>query len=236
MNIIERVISEAILKILWYIVLGMIASMVLIMIGLQEYALWAILPLFIWIALKKVDVSEKNANSYLMKFWGTKKREAMLSDNEEEAEQQINNLIEKINAGEYSIPVPIRLNDNEKAYLMMSGAEWHETRSTTRSISYGNIQQTFKLTDGLKIRLGNVKPIPHKKSEFTKIASGDFYITNKRIMLVSPTETRKIEKRDLVNINLFKDGILIQKDSGKAVLIPMQEEAAIISKAILDNI
>lgn len=233
---VETIINQVVLRFLWYIILGTITAMVVGMLGLQEYSQFPLLGVMLFVIFKKADVSDKNTASFLMKFWKTEKRVGMLSDDPEIAEQQLNTLIEQIKSGEHRIEVPIRLDESENAHFMMSNAQWHETRSTTKSISYGNIQQTFKLTDGLKIRLGNIKPIPHKKSEFTPIAQGDFYITNKRVLLVSPTETKKIEARNILNINLFSDGILIQRDSGKAVLIPMREDVAIVAKSILDNI
>lgn len=233
---IEKIVNQIVLKFLWYIIIGMIAILIAGLLGIKEYTQYILMVVLIFVIFKKVDVSKQNSAPFLMKFWKSEKRVGMLSDDPVEAEQQLNNLIEKIKSDEYSLEVPIKLNQNEKAYFMLSNSEWHETRSTTKSISYGNIQQTFKLTDGLKIRIGNIKPIPHKKSEFTKIAQGDLYITNRRLFLVSPTETKKIENNSILNINLFSDGVLIQRDSGKAVLIPMDEDAAIIAKSIIDNI
>lgn len=232
----NKIVYQIVLRFLWYMILSFIVMILAGILGMKDYIQYLLMAVFIFVLVKKVDVSKKNAANFLMKFWKTEKRVSMLSDDPEEAEQQINNLINKIKDGEYSLDVPIRLDDSEKSYFMMSNAEWHETRYTTKSISYGNIQQTFKITNGLKIRIGNIKPIPHKKSEFTLISQGDFYITNKRVLLVSPTETKKIEIRNILNINLFSDSILIQRDSGKAVLIPMEEDVAIVAKSILDNI
>lgn len=219
------------LKTIWFFILYFIIAIVMAVIKSIELLPIAMILILIYVYRKKTNIKDTSV-SYLMRFF----IEPSAVENKEEFEEKLNSLIEKIKDEQYSIDVPIRLNNNETAYFEMQNAEWHETRSTTKSISYGNIQQTFKLTKGLKIRVGNVKPIPHKKTEFTKIAQGDLYITNKRVFLVSPSETKKIEINNILNINLFKDGILVQRDSGKAVFIPMQEDTAMISKAILDNI
>lgn len=219
------------LKTIWFFILYFITAIILAVFKIFAFMPFATLLILAYVYTKKTDVKDKS-KSYLSRFF----IEPSVVEDKEEFEGKLNSLIEKIKDEQYSIDVPIRLNNNETAYFEMQNAEWHETRSTTKSISYGNIQQTFKLTKGLKIRVGNVKPIPHKKTEFTKIAQGDLYITNKRVFLVSPAETKKIEINNILNINLFKDGILVQRDSGKAVFIPMQEDAAMISKAILDNI
>jgi anti-sigma28 factor (negative regulator of flagellin synthesis) len=155
---------------------------------------------------------------------------------QEEENLKITNIINQIHDGNYSVDVSIKLNNDEKAYFFIVGAEWHETRSTMKSIPYMNLSHTFKIGKGTNFKIGNIKPLVHKKSEFTKIATGDFYVTSNRIMLVSPSETKKINLSSIINVSIFSDGILLQRDSGKSVFIPMNQDKAILAKAIIDNI
>lgn len=226
------------LKLLYFVIFGIVLVQGSLALGIkQENPIITILmlALIIYIVTKKIDISERNKKPFLLRFFGEYKApRRFLSNNDEEAEQQINTLIEQINNGEYSVDVSIKLT-NETAYLHLRDAEWQEIRATIKSVSYSNISQTFKIAGGLKLKLGNLKPVAHRQSEFTKIAKGDFYVTNKRVLLVSATETKKIDLNNILNVSLFKDGILIQRDSGKSIFIPMDEDAAMVSKAIIDN-
>jgi hypothetical protein len=200
---------------------------------IKQYALmFGIWLIFTYIIFKKVDLSDYRNN---LKIKIEEEKQRQLKKQEEE-NLKITNIINQIHDGNYSIDVPIRLNNSEKAYFFIVGAEWHETRSTMKSIPYMNLSHTFKIGKGTNFKIGNIKPLVHKKSEFTKIATGDFYVTSNRIMLVSPSETKKINLSSIINVSIFSDGILLQRDSGKSVFIPMNQDKAILAKAIIDNI
>ena len=232
-------LKKLFLKVFWWFVLSFVAFFIFALSKSENHGLIAIIWVIITIyaILKKIDLSEENNKPFLLKFFSYSSSSNLSNTkSQEELDLKITHLINQIHDGNYSIDVPIRLNTDEKAYLSINGAEWHETRVTMKSVSYGHLSQNFKIAKGLNFKIGNVKPIPHKKSEFTKIAEGDFYITSDRIMLVSPSETKKIDLKNILNVSIFKDGILLHRDSGKSVFIPMPQDVAFISKAIIDNV
>lgn len=114
--------------------------------------------------------------------------------------------------------INIKLPKTENCYIQQSNISWIERRSVTRRVNYGGVTARIKIAKGLYYTAGSIAPDIRKESIWKTIDSGEFYLTNKRLILVG-TKSRNIRLNKILNIELFKDGILITKDTGNPVLL-----------------
>lgn len=114
--------------------------------------------------------------------------------------------------------VNIRLPKTEKCFIQQHNINWIEQRSVTRRINYGGVTARVKIAKGLYYSAGSIAPDIRKENIWKSVDAGDFYLTNKRLILVG-TKSRNIPLNKILNIELFKDGILITKDTGRPVLL-----------------
>ncbi len=114
--------------------------------------------------------------------------------------------------------INIRLPKTETCYIQQENVSWIEQRSVTKRVNYGGVTARIKIVKGLYYSAGSIAPDIRKENVWKTVDAGDFYLTNKRLILVG-TKSRNIQLNKILNIELFKDGILITKDSGNPVLL-----------------
>jgi len=117
---------------------------------------------------------------------------------------------------------PINLQKNEKLYFTSFGSWWEE-RVVTKRVGYANVNARIKIVKGVKLNLGSLKAKPIKEDVLKKIHGGSFYLTNKRILLVSQKGTKNIRLNKILNIKIYSDGIDIIKDAGKPAFLKMED-------------
>lgn len=114
--------------------------------------------------------------------------------------------------------INIRLPKTETCYIQQHNVNWIEQRGVTKRVNYGGVTARIKIVKGLYYSAGSIASDVRKENVWKTIDAGDFYLTNKRLILVG-TKSRNIQLNKILNIDLFKDGILITKDSGNPVLL-----------------
>ena len=149
-------------------------------------------------------------------------------------------VIWRINNEELStIEIPLRLQKNEVCYYM-SQAGWYELRTGSTNIPYRGWRGSIKFGKRLYYRYGNIKYRRNVEQELTKIDTGIFYITNKRVIFTGQSKGNKnIQYSRILGIESYKNGIEIQKDAGKSPFIEIvgdiQILSAIFTRALSDS-
>ncbi|MCW0953232.1 hypothetical protein OIT44_03975 [Weissella ceti] len=119
----------------------------------------------------------------------------------------------------------ILLKKNEDLYFTLGVLEtdepiyWYEERTRTERVGYSGVTTNVRIMKGVSYRAGTVKPIKNTITENKIIRTGPLYLTNKRLIMLSDTKPGTIRLSSVVNIIPYSDGVCIQKDSGKDVVL-----------------
>lgn len=129
------------------------------------------------------------------------------------------------------LPIGINLQKNEVCYFS-TYAEWLENRTVTQRINYGGLGYSIKIMKGVYYRAGSVKVQKITSEQLLRIDSGDFYITNKRIIFVGAKKNANILLSKVLSIIPYSDGVGIEKDSGKSPIIRVKGNADILAMTL----
>ncbi|NCQ69957.1 MAG: hypothetical protein GPI97_12405 [Microcystis aeruginosa W13-16] len=127
-----------------------------------------------------------------------------------------------------SLEVDIKLQSDEECYFYQS-CTWNELRKTTKIVNYGGIHLNYKIVKGINIKLGSAAIFPISSEEYKLIDTGILYITNKRLIFMGPSGNKTINYKKILDIRLFPNEILIEKDSGKSPLLIFDENFEILT-------
>jgi len=119
------------------------------------------------------------------------------------------------NQGPPELAVDINLQRGEKCHFTTE-CSWNEFRKVRVSYGYSGPTMRIKIAKGLYWRAGNIAVRPVSKEELTLIESGTLYLTNKRLVFVGSRKSSSIRLDKVLDFEPYKDGIFIQKDSGKS--------------------
>lgn len=119
----------------------------------------------------------------------------------------------------------INIQDNEVLYQQFKSVDFLEEKKIVIANNYGGLQYRMSLGGGMSYRMGSLKVSPITKQQFVPLDRGTMYVTNKRIIFIGVNnrvnKTLKID--DIVEVSLFRDGLLIGKSNGKKPLIVFSE-------------
>ena len=145
----------------------------------------------------------------------------------------------QINHGELPILVPdIMLPKNEICYFIQY-VDWYEYRKVRSNVRYAGPTYRLKITKGLYYRVGNLGVKVQSKDERVKIDSGKVYITTRRVLFAGNNKNTSIQFSHIINVQPYKDGVEIIKDSGKSPFLAFDENihefTAILIRMIASN-
>jgi hypothetical protein len=131
----------------------------------------------------------------------------------------------------------INLQRYERCYFTCT-ADWLETRRVTTRINYSGPTFRFKITKGLYWRAGSLGLNRVSQDVMTKIDSGQLYVTSKRLLFVGSRKNAVVQLSRILDINPYKNGIEVVKDSGKTPFLQTQGDVEImvatIARAVRD--
>lgn len=137
-----------------------------------------------------------------------------------------------------SIPVDITLQKGEIAHFA-TFARWAELRTKTVAVHYSGVSASIRIVKGVRWRVGTVTPHRVTKDQITVIDSGMFYITNKRALFVGAKKNAAIRLNTLLGIQVFNDGIQLEKPTGRRPYLLFDNEieiaAAILTTLLADS-
>lgn len=149
-------------------------------------------------------------------------------------------LVWRINHEELQTIEPdIILQKKELCYYMQK-VDWYEHRAVKSSVGYGGLSGRIKIAKGIYYRVGKMGLNVHSTQEMTKIDTGKVYITNKRLIFAGGLKNTSIPFSKIINLQPYKDGIEIIKDSGKSPLLAFSNDVdiftATLTRAISDSL
>jgi len=144
----------------------------------------------------------------------------------------------KIENGEIpTINVDINLQPKEKCYFS-TGADWYEYRKVTQRVSYSGPTLRIKIVKGLYWRAGDLGVRTYSDDVLTHIDSGVLYLTNKRLIFKGTRKNTTIQLTKILDFIAYKDGVEIQKETGKTPLLKFSQNidvfSALLGAAIKD--
>jgi hypothetical protein len=126
------------------------------------------------------------------------------------------------------ISVQITLPKNEKCYYT-TNVEWLENRTVTKRINYGGPSFRLKIMKGVYYNAGSAKVQRITSEELISIDHGQLFITNKRLIFIGLKKNTNIQLNKILSITPFRDGIGIDKESGKSPILKTTINADIMA-------
>lgn len=141
------------------------------------------------------------------------------------------------NASLLAIPVPLTLQSGEECYFT-SACTWNEVRKKTVGVAYNGITMRTKIISGVYLRSGIIGGERITREEMTMIDAGMLYVTNKRLLFMGQRRNIPIRLKNILDMHVYSDGLVIQRDTGRMPYLYLQEPpdvcAAYISRVLLD--
>ena len=129
-------------------------------------------------------------------------------------------LLARIDAGQIlPIAVSIRLQAGEVCHFHASGVAHKEMRVVTKRVNYSGVTASIRIVKGIRWRLGSMSVDRVTQDVLTQIDSGDFYITNRRILIQGTRKNTAVPLSKVTDFTVYSDGLKIDKDSGKDVYV-----------------
>lgn len=128
-------------------------------------------------------------------------------------------VVNKLSNGEVNLKTansPVILKKGEEAYLSMPNINLSEPRAVRVSKS-GGVGTSYRVGKGLTVHSGTGQSKSVSHDEIMVIDTGTFVITNKRLVFVGNKKSVNIDLKKILAINIFKDGISIQRENKQKI-------------------
>lgn len=196
---------------------------------------------------------ERNANEVLQNFIeGAISDERLSPDEEIEINEIANNLGIDLKPNEMSqelldryklywqiengtlpeIKSPINIQKSEKLHFK-TYVKWLEQKRVTKRINYAGPSARIKIMKGVYYRVGSIKAQSITEDVWQTIDSGNLYLTNKRIIFMGSKGNKTIAINNILDFTPFKNGIDIQKDSGKCPFLEFENNIDLFSMILV---
>jgi hypothetical protein len=120
-----------------------------------------------------------------------------------------------------SVEPGINLQSGEKCYCIRD-VEWFEHRTVTKRIRYSGPTYRLKIIKGLSWRIGDLGFQKITDDILAHIDSGRIYLTNKRLLFLGARKNTSINLSKILDFTPYKNGVDIQKDSGKSPFLKFE--------------
>lgn len=134
-------------------------------------------------------------------------------------QNDLETVIQGLSNGEIHLPIinsPIILKNNEEAYLSLPNISLSEPRSVRISQS-GGFGTSYRVAKGFTLHSGTGRSRSVSHEEIMVIDNGTLVITNKRVIFVGDKKSVNIDLKKILAINIFKDGISIQRENKQKI-------------------
>lgn len=127
---------------------------------------------------------------------------------------------------------PISIQKSEILHFM-TNINWKEQRRVTQRINYGGPTARIKITKGVYYRMGSVSAKTVSEDVWQIIDKGNLYLTNKRLIFMGGRGNKTIRLDKILDITPYKNGVDIQKDSGKSPFLEFSQDVDIFSMVLV---
>ncbi len=138
---------------------------------------------------------------------------------EMQRKKDLQTVVNGLSKGEISLKAtnsPVILKKNEEAYLTLPNIKLSEPRSVRVSRS-GGVGTSYRVAKGFTVHSGTGQSRSVSHEEIMGVDVGKLIITNKRLVFVGSKKSVNIDLRKILSINIFKDGISIQRENKQKV-------------------
>lgn len=126
----------------------------------------------------------------------------------------------------------INLQRNEYLHFT-TNVNWYEHRRVTKRVNYGGPVARLKIAKDIYYRIGSVDIRPVSQDVLQMIDSGRIYITSKRVVFMGSRGNKTLNISKILDFSPFKNGVDIQKDSGKSPFLEFEENIDIFTLILL---
>lgn len=126
----------------------------------------------------------------------------------------------------------INIQKSENLYFRTS-VKWLEQRRVTKRINYGGPTARIKIAKGVYYRMGSVGVQRVSEDVWQTIDSGQLYLTNKRLIFMGGKGNKTIQLNKILDITPFKNGVDIQKETGKSPFLEFNHNVDIFSMILV---
>ena len=127
---------------------------------------------------------------------------------------------------------PINIQKSENLYFK-ANVNWQEQRRVTKRINYGGPTVRIKIAKGVYYRMGSISAKSVSEDVWQVIDSGNIYLTNKRLIFMGSRGNKTIRLNKILDITPFKNGVDIQKDTGKSPFLEFNTNVDIFSMMLV---
>ena len=121
----------------------------------------------------------------------------------------------QLNHGELPVLSTDILLQKKEICHFINQTDWYEQHVVRSRINYAGPTYRLKLAKGFYYRVGSIQYNQQPKEQLLKIDTGTLYITNKRLLFVGSKKNTSIQYSKIINVQPYKNGVEIIKDSGK---------------------
>lgn len=118
---------------------------------------------------------------------------------------------------------PFYLQKNERCAFAVE-AEVFEQRLRTKSVGYRGASVSIPIVKGFRIRVGQGRVHRETEQYQHSFGKGTFCATNKRLIWNGPNKNIAINLTKIIDFEPFTDGVRVEKDTGKPLLIVFSSE------------
>jgi len=130
------------------------------------------------------------------------------------------------------IDTDINIQKTEKLHFQ-TNVKWLEQRRITKRVNYGGPTARIKIAKGVYYRVGSVHAQPISEDVWQTIDGGKIYLTNKRLIFMGQKGNKTIAINKILDIKPFRNGIDIQKESGKSPFLEFSDNVDIFSMILV---
>jgi hypothetical protein len=168
-------------------------------------------------------------------------RIAKMSDNlgvsithDEEGQRAVERftLLARIEAGELPTIEPAIILQRGEVCHAQFPSRLHEMRTVTKRINYHGPTGRIRIMKGLSWRYGSVSVNRVTSEELRQLDAGVLYITNKRLLFNGALKNVNIPFKKVIHFTVYKDGIRIEKDTGRDQLFLGSGDLELISEVL----
>ena len=127
------------------------------------------------------------------------------------------------------IDIPIACQKLEHGHYAASEVRWCEERATARRTKYDDHYDHHKSFDVVDLRSNRPSSSKDTFDILKRIDTGNLYLTNKRLIFEGQQKTTSIKLNTVVRVKAYKQGVLIDKLTGKSMLLLFSQDSDMLA-------
>lgn len=122
------------------------------------------------------------------------------------------------------IEVNTSLQKLEQCHFYAEAVQWYEERATIRRTNYDDHYEQYKSFDVVDLQSNSTSAQTDRFDIIKRISTGNLYLTNKRLIFEGHGKVTSVKLNTIVGVKAYKQGILVDKLTGKNMLLLMNRD------------